>query len=297
MEESYPSFDICNLKTNRLSNDLFNIDRFYGYVESNPHIRSVHKHSFFHLAYFTEGTGTHILDFETFPIKKGVIYFMRPNQVHKWSFDGKVDGYVMNFSDTFFDQLLISSQITDQFSFFSLFSQQQVFELNDLTQHKTAALFEKILTASAADSTYTTLEIATLMLQLFILVARETGEIQLQHRNNNAVLMRKFIELIEGNFNKLRLPKEYAALLFVTSNHLNTVCREQMKMAAGEMIRDRVILEAKRLLVNFDLSIATIASELNFEDNSYFVKFFKKYTGYTPEAFRKLYYKGEEKSG
>jgi len=57
--------------------------------------------------------------------------------------------------------------------------------------------------------------------------------------------------------------------------------------SAGEVIRDRVILEAKRLLVNLDLTITNIAGKLNFADNSYFTKFFKKYTGQTPEDFRK----------
>jgi AraC family transcriptional activator of pobA len=53
------------------------------------------------------------------------------------------------------------------------------------------------------------------------------------------------------------------------------------------VIRNRVILEAKRLLVNLDLNITEIAGKLNFADNSYFTKFFKKYTGQTPEEFRK----------
>ncbi len=296
MEKGYPSFDICNLNTNKLSNDLFNVDRFHGYIKNNPHIRKVHKHSFYHLAYFTEGTGEHILDFETYAIKKGVIYFMRPNQVHNWTFEGKVDGYVMNFSNTFFDQLSIGSYIIDQFSFFNLFAPGQVFELDNETQEKTTALFEQILTEAENDGKYLALSIATYMLQLFVLIARKTGNDQLfaSKNNSNTLLVKKFIELIEEHFREMRLPKEYAAMLYVTSNHLNFICQEHLGRSAGEMIRERVVLEAKRLLVNFDLSISSIANELNFLDNSYFVKFFKKYTSYTPEAFRKLYYsKGE----
>jgi AraC family transcriptional activator of pobA len=55
---------------------------------------------------------------------------------------------------------------------------------------------------------------------------------------------------------------------------------------AGEVIRERVLLEAKRLLVSSAIGIAEIAWELQFKDNSYFTKFFKKYTGTTPEEFR-----------
>jgi len=59
------------------------------------------------------------------------------------------------------------------------------------------------------------------------------------------------------------------------------------RSSAGELIRDRIILEAKRLLVNAKMSVSEIAHELNFVDNSYFSRFFKKYAGVTPEVFRK----------
>jgi AraC family transcriptional activator of pobA len=56
---------------------------------------------------------------------------------------------------------------------------------------------------------------------------------------------------------------------------------------AGEVIRNRIALEAKRLLINNDLTVQEIAGQLNFADNSYFTKFFKKQVGITPEEFRK----------
>jgi len=60
-----------------------------------------------------------------------------------------------------------------------------------------------------------------------------------------------------------------------------------LDISAGELIRNRVILEAKRLLINLNMTVAEIADSLNFKDNSYFARFFKKYTGSTPEEFRK----------
>ncbi len=60
---------------------------------------------------------------------------------------------------------------------------------------------------------------------------------------------------------------------------------------AGELIRDRVLLEAKRLLTNGDMSITELAYDLNFQDNSYFNRFFKKYADVTPEEFRKSFTK------
>jgi AraC family transcriptional activator of pobA len=70
---------------------------------------------------------------------------------------------------------------------------------------------------------------------------------------------------------------------------LNALCRDLLGKSAGEIIRDRIMPEARRLLINTDISISEIAMQLNFQGNSYFTKFFKKYAGKTPEEFRKDY--------
>ena len=106
-----------------------------------------------------------------------------------------------------------------------------------------------------------------------------------------SVLLDNFQTLIEQNFKSKKLPKEYAELLYITPNHLNALCKDKLGISAGELIRSRVVLEAKRLLVNKEISVTEIAYLLNFQDASYFVKFFKKYTEFTPEQFRKQYYK------
>lgn len=82
-------------------------------------------------------------------------------------------------------------------------------------------------------------------------------------------------------------PKFYAAHLSVTPNYLNTLCKKLAGKTLGEIIRSRIVLEAKRLLVNSEYTISQIAYELYFEDNSYFSKFFKANTGLTPAEFRK----------
>jgi len=87
------------------------------------------------------------------------------------------------------------------------------------------------------------------------------------------------------------LPKDYAALLYITPNHLDALCNDILGIPAGEVIRNRVILEAKRMLINPKLSVADIGGRLGFADNSYFTRFFKKQAGTTPDEFRKNFNK------
>ncbi|HRO45320.1 helix-turn-helix transcriptional regulator [Agriterribacter sp.] len=288
----YPTFDIHNLVANKSHNDLLNADRFKRYLSSNPHLGVVHNHAFYHLVYFTEGSGEHVIDFVTFPVQKGMIYFMRPGQVHKWYFNEDADGYIVNFSATFFDQLFINSSFIDQFSFFDQVAAHQVLLLKEDTQRQVEQLFEKILCEQSEKPPSSQLMIATLLLQLFLTVERNDPKtIKEETAGYNSVILRNFKRLIEDNFKTIRLPKGYAALLYITPNHLNALCKDYLGISAGEVIRNRIILEARRLLINFDLSVGDIAQELNFPDNSYFVKFFKKYTHSTPEAFRNKNYK------
>jgi AraC-like DNA-binding protein len=100
-------------------------------------------------------------------------------------------------------------------------------------------------------------------------------------------VLRNFQKLIDLHYKEKKLTKDYAALLYVTPNHLNALSKDVTGHSAGELIRNRVLLEAKRLLVNAEMNVSQIADELEFADNSYFSKFFKKYVGVTPEVFRK----------
>jgi AraC family transcriptional regulator, transcriptional activator of pobA len=102
------------------------------------------------------------------------------------------------------------------------------------------------------------------------------------------LLTKRLLALIEVRYRTLSSVAEYAALLHVTANHLNETIKRTMNKTAGEVIRARLLLEAKRLLRYSDLAISEIAYHLNFEDPSYFSRFFKKYTRLSPGDFRNL---------
>lgn len=287
MQKNIPVYNIQNFETYK--HDGILVHRFASYAKQNQHLFKAHKHSFYHLVFFTNGTGMQQIDFESFKIQPNQIYFMVPGQVHNWKFDTEPDGYLINFSTNYFSNLLLRQDYLSQFAFFNGTPGHQVINLERHLSDKLAYIFEDILKEGENGINNNDDLIKILLLQIFTLVKRSHSEkIELQNPYNHTIL-NNFRQLIETNYKDIRLPKDYAKLLYITPNHLNALCNDFLGTSAGRLIRDRVILEAKRLLVNLDLRVVEIAEKLNFEDQSYFVKFFKKYEGTTPDKFRKQY--------
>lgn len=287
-KKTIPVYDICSISQEKGSNDDFMADRLSSYLDKYyANLHFPHRHSFYHLVLFTKGKGSHTIDFTTFVIKPFQLYCMIPSQVHSWQFEDKMDGYIINFSENFFKPFLQNAQYLDRFSFFSGISEEGVCQLTVEIHKEAVHLFESMRTYSASDWKQHADMVRVLLLQFFMLVENSlTGKDNKAIPRQKQLLLRGFRKLIDTHYRSIRLPKEYADLLYVTPNHLNALCQDLLGKTAGELIRDRVLLEAKRLLTNAGMTVTEIAYDLNFEDNSYFNRFFKKYTGMTPDEFR-----------
>lgn len=236
---------------------------------------------------FTKGGGAHTIDFSRFKVIPFQIYFMIPGQVHSWHFEKPADGYIINFSDIFFRPFLLNANYLERFSFLNGAAGDSVCLLPGNVHQKMINIFEDILAQSLSG---TIDMIRVLLLQLFLTVEstteNKTGKAVAEQKQ---LLLKNFRRLIEQYYKVIKLPKEYADLLYVTPNHLNALCQDLLDKTAGALIRERVILEAKRLLTNAQMSVTEIAYELNFKDNSYFSRFFRKEEGLSPEEFRRRF--------
>lgn len=285
-----PVYDICGIASGDRQNDLL-IERFGHYLEKHYHdLHLPHGHSFYHLVMFTSGSGTHSIDFTRYPVAPGQIYAMAPGQVHSWTFTGPTDGYIVNFSPAFFQSFLSDPSYLERFVFFDGVTDGGVRQLNATAAAQVAGQFELILEKNAQPAENAD-PIRIELLRLFFLMQSfiPNGPHVPAPRQKQQTL-RQFRQLVEKHYRALKLPREYAGLLHITPNHLNALVTDLTGRSAGSVIRDRVLLEAKRLLTNAGMSVAEIAYDLEFQDNSYFTRFFKKYTGQTPEAFRKAIY-------
>lgn len=104
-------------------------------------------------------------------------------------------------------------------------------------------------------------------------------------RTRREEIFQRFIGEVEKHYRKERSVKFYADLLCISPKYLSTVVYKVSQQLAGEWIDAYVILEAKTLLKSGRLTIQQISEQLNFSNQSFFGKFFKRCAGMSPKEY------------
>jgi AraC family transcriptional activator of pobA len=98
--------------------------------------------------------------------------------------------------------------------------------------------------------------------------------------------MEHFRKLLDEHYLTLHKPNDYAQLLAMSPNNFSKRCMRYFKKTPSQLIQERLILEAKKLLHLTRQSIKEIAYSLKFQDEFYFSRVFKKVTWVSPQTFR-----------
>jgi AraC family transcriptional activator of pobA len=99
----------------------------------------------------------------------------------------------------------------------------------------------------------------------------------------------QFEELSEVNFKVMKFARDYSSHMKISEKHLNRIVKIGLNKMSTVLIQDRVLLEAKRMLMHSKLNVSEISFELRFRESSYFIRFFKQKTSITPLGFVKQY--------
>lgn len=99
-------------------------------------------------------------------------------------------------------------------------------------------------------------------------------------------IVQRFMELVQEHYTQQRLISFYADKLCITPKYLSKLVKENTGLAASDWIERHVILEARAMLQSSEMTIQQIASALNFPNQSFFGKYFKRATGLSPKQYR-----------
>jgi AraC family transcriptional activator of pobA len=289
MKNKLPIYSINKFELSTNEGDFYT--NFLSKHAKNHHFTHFpHKHDFFLVILFTQGKGKHEVDFETFQIEKGVLFVLKPGQMHYWELSDDVDGFIFFHSKEFFDKGFISLRIKD-FHFYNSFQGTPYFQLTEKQLNKVNFVMNELVTEYGTNDFYKWQKIHALILLVYIEISREKNTLGNIKNQTYLTKLRQFEDLIEVNFRSKKFVKDYALQLNITEKHLNRVAKSCIGKTSTQLISERIILEAKRMLIYSKLNVTQIGEELGYFDNSYFVRFFKKNVGITPFAFL-VKYKG-----
>jgi AraC-like DNA-binding protein len=278
-----------NILPNRFPENEFQIVRFNeGNICEYSHKQEAGN--VFHTFIFIQnGNGVLNIDYEENIAIEGKIFFLEDKKYWKWEKWNQLEGIMVLFTDLFF-QRIVSENVhlsTDKL----LHADMLPFIFVEGEEEQDwDALFSQLEKETQTLSAYRA-EIAGLYLRLLVLkYFKNAGGKEISaETDHKSQLISSFKILVNSEFIKLKTPRDYAEKLHITPNYLNGLCKEVLDKTAGEIIRDRVVLEARRMLITTGLTVAEISFQLGFADNSYFGRYFRKASGVPPEKYRNIY--------
>lgn len=185
------------------------------------------------------------------------------------------------FTESFFLQLFQNKDILFELSYLDNLSINPYLKLNDEASAILQPLVDLLMIEKSPELIPAFLFI--LLKKIQKLFSGASIDRNIKHQ---IVVYKKFKHLVEQNFFKHSTLTEYADKLNITAHYLTCTVKAICNKTASDVIKERVILEAKQLLQFSDKTISEITELLNFKDSSYFARYFKKNTGFSPLEFR-----------
>jgi AraC-like DNA-binding protein len=288
--KSIPVYDIDNF-TFQGTESAFYANTFPDHLKQHAQlILAPHRHVFYLSVLFTKGSGIHEIDFNSYDIVPGSVFMLFPGQVHTWEVSKDIDGYIF-FHEKEFYNLNFTHEKVENYPFFSSTENTPLIILKDEQVSGTEIRYREIVKEYRNRQLMGFQKICSLLNLLYIDLSRAYLPVAQRAKQNETQLtqVRRLEILVENNFRDIKYPRQYAQMMYMSEKNLNRICKITFNKTTSDVIVNRVILEAKRMLVHSKLSVIQISAELGYIDDSYFVRVFKKRTGETPIQFVKRY--------
>jgi AraC family transcriptional regulator, transcriptional activator of pobA len=261
------------------------------YVRTMPtFVRTAEPHAlaFHDILLVTRGRGRLRLDGEEYRLGPGSVLFSRPGEVRELHVPG-LDGACLFFTSEFITSFFSDGRFLDQFTYFRPGRPRAVLPLGAAERRSFLRRFAVMQAEIAGREEDAADALRAELYELLVLLNRWYAA-----RHGRGIpapagaAVERFCALVERDFARRHRVREYAREVGVSPNHLNALCRRQLKQTASARVRARLALEARRLLLYSTLTVAEIAFGLGFADPAYFARFFRREAGQAPARYRRL---------
>ena len=237
-----------------------------------------------------------VINNDSYSIQPQSICIVAPNQMH--SFEGleDVEGIIFFFCQDFYVEEFSFIRLLNVFSYTSQtgtnacnpcigLSDMEFIHINTIL--KSIQSEYELYTLSNNSAVIIRSHLNIMLLKLSELYETKSGK----SNNNDSILIHSLSHLIDSYFIQEQHLGFYTSAFNISESQLNDICNKHFNCGMKKILQNRLMLEARKLLLTSELSVSEIAYKLNFEDNSYFNKVFKIKTGLTPKRFRDIHKK------
>lgn len=280
---------IRNVNADNLNEDIIVFDLVVGHQIKDVYPLRIDS---LMIALCTEGSGKIGIDLREYDLKKNSLMVIQPkNYIYLSQYSDDFKGSVMACSKHLVQDVL--PKLTDILPLLIHHRTEPVTNLTDEESEGIKTFLSFIRSKLRGPRTHFLKQKVHCMLQAALYEMMDINQKNSQHvegtKSRKEEIMAKFILAVSEDFRTQRQVAYYAHKLFITPKHLSSVVKELSGQTAGDWIENYVIMEAKVLLNTTDMTIQEIAVALNFPNQSFFGKYFKHHTEYSPTAYRRKF--------
>lgn len=267
-----------------LQQDYLKIEKLrkdYHFLSAVPH-----KHDHYELIWIIEGEGEHYINFKPYPFVKNRVYLLQEGQVHLIpEFDR--DGWLILISEGMARHFFSLYPEEEGVGLFDPFGETPYLNLEKelLLAFKTSfLLLQQELSRPAPDKDIIFHLLSALFLRLNRTHILHAGKEQPLVRDKQLLLMLR--RLLNKHYTEEHSVSFYIEKIGMNGKSVHQICRKLTGKSIHNLIEDKLIAEAKMLLLTTGSSMKEIAFQLGFNDAAYFGRFFKRHTQMSPAAYR-----------
>lgn len=240
--------------------------------------------------FFIKRGGNIQIDFGEYHLEQDALFFVSPNQWYQLH-ESTSAGLLLYYNCDFYCVELHDKEVScDGILFHNAYDIPVVYL--DAAQSLEIQRILNEIRSELSGNEHTMEEMIRVLLKQIIIKSTRIWK-QANHAETESTgeldFARRFSQLVEWNYTTKHAVADYAELLNMTPKALSKRLAKHSSITPNDIIKNRIILEAKRLLAHTQLSVKEIGYKLGYEDPAYFIRLFTNQAGIAPQQFRKSY--------
>lgn len=253
-------------------------------------IRGLHSHNFYVIIICHSAHGIHVIDAKEIAFQNRRVFFLYPGQCHSAKGDINVQGDVIVFSEELLAYLEPNLANHIKYDIFNTDGEPSYCDFTSDVQPVLKNKLNEMKNYPVDDADPSSKYLAASFLSEMLLLLEKKSSWNLKRKEARNLQQFKvcseFKELVNKHFKSMHFVRQYAEEMHLSAISLRKCTKTYADMTPQDIIRQKLVIEAKRMLIKTNKKVCYISLELGFLDDAYFIRFFERETGMSPSEFR-----------